>query len=129
MSKRSNSVADLSLKQRAVLELQLKRKRRDILLPQIRRQTRSTNSFPLSFAQQRLWFIQQLEPESAAYNIPQAVRLRGELEVNALGQSLGEVVRRHEALRTRFVSRGGRPIQVIDDAGEVKLPVWDLSEI
>ena len=90
---------------------------------------RRDRELPLSFAQQRLWFIQQLEPESAAYNIPQAVRRRGDLDINGLGQSLGEVARRHEALRTRFVSRGGIPIQVIAEAAEVKLSVWDLSEV
>jgi len=101
---------------------------RRVEAPPIERVSRD-GDLPLSFAQQRLWFIQQLEPESAAYNIPRAVRLRGELEINALGQSLGEVVRRHEALRTRIVSRGGQPIQVIDEAAEVKPAVWDLSEI
>ena len=83
---------------------------------------------PLSFAQQRLWFIQQLEPESAAYNVPIAVELRGALNIIALKQSLGEIARRHETLRTRFVSRHGRPAQVIDDAGEVEVAAWDLSE-
>jgi acyl carrier protein len=84
---------------------------------------------PLSFAQQRLWFIQRLEPESAAYNIPIALRLQGALDVAALRQSLGEIVRRHEALRTRFVSRDGRPAQVIDEPGEIELTFWDLSEL
>jgi amino acid adenylation domain-containing protein len=82
---------------------------------------------PLSFAQQRLWFIQQLEPESGAYNIPTAVRLRGALDLAALRQSLMEIARRHETLRTRFVSREGQPVQVIDEVVKAELPLWDLG--
>jgi amino acid adenylation domain-containing protein len=82
---------------------------------------------PLSFAQQRLWFIQQLEPESGAYNIPTAVRLTGALNLAALRQSLIEIARRHEALRTRFVSREGQPVQVIDELVKTELPLYDLS--
>ena len=83
---------------------------------------------PLSYAQQRLWFIQQMEPESAAYNIPIAMRLHGEIGISVLKQSLWEVLHRHEALRTRFELRYGQPIQVIDEAGKVELALWDLSE-
>src|SRR5258708_31202291 len=73
------------------------------------------SNFPLSYAQQRLWFIDQLEPESAAYNMPLAVRLEGELKVEAVGRALAEVVRRHEVLRTRFVLREGQAAQVIEE--------------
>ena len=81
---------------------------------------------PLSYAQQRLWFIHQLEPESAAYNMPQTLRVKGALNVSAFGRSLSEIVRRHEVLRTRFEVRDGQPVQVIEEVGEVELPVWDL---
>ncbi|HEU4833207.1 MAG TPA: amino acid adenylation domain-containing protein [Pyrinomonadaceae bacterium] len=84
---------------------------------------------PLSFAQQRLWFMDQLEPESAAYNVPAAVRLRGALNVDALQRSFAEVVRRHEVLRTRFVTEAGEPQQVIDTSFDVELPVMDLSHL
>ena len=84
---------------------------------------------PLSFAQQRLWFIHQLEPDSAAYNIPRAVRLVGELDVSAITSSLRQIVARHEVLRTRFVAVDGQPSQVIDEPGEIELPVWDVSEL
>ena len=67
---------------------------------------------PLAYAQERLWFIEQLE--GGAYSMPAAVRLRGDLDVAALAASLRAIVRRHEALRTRFVAAGGRPMQVID---------------
>ncbi len=84
---------------------------------------------PLSYAQQRLWFIQQLEPESAAYNIPSAVRLIGSINLALLRQSLGEIARRHEVLRTRFESRDGHPVQVIDEPVEMVLPICDISHL
>jgi amino acid adenylation domain-containing protein len=86
-----------------------------------------TGELPLSFAQQRLWFIDQLEPGSAAYNIPAAVRLRGSLNSEALARSLTEVVRRHESLRTCFAADAGRPRQVINSSEPVALPVEDLG--
>ena len=68
---------------------------------------------PLSFAQQRLWFIDQLEPGNSVYNFPAAVRLKGPLNMLALEQSLNEIVKRHEALRTTFAIVDGRPVQII----------------
>ena len=82
---------------------------------------------PLSFAQERLWFIDQLEPESAVYNIPGGVQLTGALQVAVLEQSLNEIVRRHEALRTSFVNAGGQPVQRIAADLKVDLPRIDLS--
>src|SRR6266508_4502962 len=82
---------------------------------------------PLSFAQQRLWFIDQLEPGGAIYNVPTALRVRGELRRELLESALGEVVRRHEALRTRFEIREGQPAQIIDQASPVGAPVIDVS--
>ena len=82
---------------------------------------------PLSFAQQRLWFLDQLEPGSSFYHIPAAVRLRGALDLTALEQSFREVIRRHESLRTRFGVVNGVPVQLIDEAPEFSLPVLDLS--
>ena len=84
---------------------------------------------PLSHAQQRLWFLDQLGPGSVAYNIPAAVRLKGRLDVEALQRTLDEVVRRHEVLRTTFVAVNGEAVQVIAPASQVKLPVLDLSEL
>lgn len=81
----------------------------------------------LSYGQERLWFIHQLDPENVAYNIPSAVRIQGPLDVEALEKSLQEVVRRHESLRTRFVTVNGEPQQVIDPTFSVKILVTDLS--
>ncbi|NPC76705.1 non-ribosomal peptide synthase/polyketide synthase, partial [Pyxidicoccus fallax] len=82
---------------------------------------------PLSFAQQRLWFLDRLEPGSAFYNIPAAVRLDGPLDVAALERALQELVRRHEVLRTTFRQEGDAPVQVIAPAAELPLRVVDLS--
>src|SRR6266404_3143565 len=86
-------------------------------------------ALPLSYAQRRLWLIQQLEPDSAAYNVPSALRLEGPLDLASLKQSFTEIVARHEVLRTRFAARDGRPLQIIDEATEINMPLWDLSEI
>ncbi|HEU0079642.1 MAG TPA: condensation domain-containing protein, partial [Longimicrobiaceae bacterium] len=82
---------------------------------------------PLSFAQPRLWLMDRLEPGSTAYNLPLALRLRGGLDARVLARTLDEVVRRHEALRTTFGEVGGVPVQVVRPAGEVPLPLADLS--
>ncbi|HWP43650.1 MAG TPA: condensation domain-containing protein, partial [Blastocatellia bacterium] len=82
---------------------------------------------PLSFAQQRLWFIDQFDPGSYAYNMPGAIDLRGALDVRALERSLNEIIRRHESLRTTFAVVEGRPAQIIAEARTVPLPVTDIS--
>ncbi|HEY0019293.1 MAG TPA: amino acid adenylation domain-containing protein, partial [Longimicrobium sp.] len=86
-----------------------------------------TGPLPLSFAQERLWFLDQLEARSAFYNLPDARRLSGALDVAALEQALGEVVRRHDSLRTTFTEASGGPVQVIAPFGGFVLPVEDLS--
>ncbi len=84
---------------------------------------------PLSFAQQRLWFLEQLEPLQPTYNIPRVYRLRGNLDVPALQDSLAEIVRRHEPLRTVFVTQDGGPQQVIRPPEAFRLPVVDLGHL
>jgi amino acid adenylation domain-containing protein len=84
---------------------------------------------PLSFAQQRLWLIQQLEPQSVAYNIPGALRLRGRLDVTALQGALDGVIARHESLRTRFVMAEGEPVQMISPPQPLSLTLVDLGQL
>jgi FkbH-like protein len=84
---------------------------------------------PLSFAQERQWLLDKLMPNTGAYNIPAAVRLHGPFDVSALEQTLTEIVRRHEALRTTFIEVAGRPLQSIGPAQPVRLPVVDLSDL
>ncbi|HKR94175.1 MAG TPA: condensation domain-containing protein, partial [Candidatus Angelobacter sp.] len=96
-------------------------------LTAIGRRDETGASLPLSFAQQRLWFLDQLEPGNAVYNIPGSVRLRGALDHAALRQSLNEIIKRHEALRTRFVELDGQPVQVIEPVLELPIEVLDLS--
>ncbi|MCL6753065.1 amino acid adenylation domain-containing protein [Nostoc sp. CCCryo 231-06] len=84
---------------------------------------------PLSFAQQRLWFLAQLEADSPFYNIPAAVRLQGELNFKALQQSFDEIISRHEALRTNFQSVEGQAVAVIKETKPLVIPLLDLSEL
>jgi amino acid adenylation domain-containing protein len=84
-------------------------------------------TLPLSFAQQRLWFIDRLEPGSAAYNIPLPLRLRGDLHVPTLARAMGEIARRHETLRTTFAEVDGGPVQRVHAARAAPVPVVDLA--
>ncbi len=83
----------------------------------------------LSFAQQRLWFLTQLQPNSPFNNLCAAFRLQGELNIAALQQSFDEIVRRHEVLRTNFQTVAGRPVQIIVSEATFCLPVVDLSDL
>ncbi|HVT17886.1 MAG TPA: non-ribosomal peptide synthase/polyketide synthase [Thermoanaerobaculia bacterium] len=84
---------------------------------------------PLSFAQQRLWFIDQLEPDSPLYNIASGFLLSGRLDQQALARALSEVVGRHEVLRTTFPAAGGVPVQAVAPARPVPLPCLDLAAL
>jgi amino acid adenylation domain-containing protein/non-ribosomal peptide synthase protein (TIGR01720 family) len=86
-------------------------------------------SVPASFAQQRLWFLDQLEPSNAAYNMSSAVRISGPLDVAALQHSLSEIVRRHEVLRTSFAGVDGRPVQVVARHQPLTLSLVDLRNL
>src|SRR5437660_513368 len=99
-----------------------------IALPPLGRVGRG-GDLPLSFAQQRLWFLQQLEPESVAYNMPFGMRLRGELNRGGLRRSLNELVRRHEVLRTSFATQQDGPVQVIAAELEVMIAELDVREL
>jgi len=84
---------------------------------------------PLSFAQQRLWFLDQLVPNNPFYNVPAAFRLTGSLNLGALKQTFQEIVQRHEALRTTFMVVDGQPVQVIHSRLKISLPVTDLRHL
>jgi amino acid adenylation domain-containing protein/non-ribosomal peptide synthase protein (TIGR01720 family) len=98
---------------------------RKILMEKMNR----TRTAPASFAQERLWFLDRMDASSAAYNIPAALRLDGEVDAPALERALGEIVRRHETLRTTFREENGGPVQVIAPFGGFALPVEDLSTL
>ncbi|WP_438016720.1 amino acid adenylation domain-containing protein [Sorangium sp. So ce315] len=83
--------------------------------------------FPMSFAQERLWFLAQLEPESASYNLATAVRLTGSLDVAVVERCLSEIVRRHEILRTTFAVVDGQPSQIVQPDGAARLERRDLG--
>ena len=94
------------------------------IVPQLRNAT-----LPLSFAQQRLWFLDQLVPNNPFYNISTAVRLNGQLNLTALSQTFNEIVRRHEVLRTTFVLVAGQPVQAIAPTLNIPIPLVDLREL
>ncbi|HEX7175266.1 MAG TPA: amino acid adenylation domain-containing protein [Pyrinomonadaceae bacterium] len=124
------SAAALTPEQKALLMLRLRKKARAAQVVETGKNSipsvsRDLNT-PLSFAQNRLWFLDQLEPGNPFYNCPIAIRLRGRLDAAALAGALGEIVRRHEVLRTTFKLVGDRPIQIISER-EQELPVVDLS--
>ena len=96
------------------------------LPPALRREAREEDP-PLSFAQERLWVLERMAPGTATYHIPATLRISGSLAGSALASGLGEIRRRHEVLRTRFVLSDEQPVQVIDPPGEFLLPLVDLS--
>ncbi|MBW4506976.1 MAG: amino acid adenylation domain-containing protein [Scytonematopsis contorta HA4267-MV1] len=98
------------------------------LVPSIERVSRKAE-LPLSFAQQRLWFLDQLEGGSCTYNMPAVVYLNGILNIKALELSFTEIVRRHEALRTIFKKVNGNPVQIISPFFSISLPIVDLREL
>jgi hypothetical protein len=119
----------ISSKRHALLLHLLKKEGVKVAGSQIISRRSNRETFPLSYAQQRLWFLNQLEPDSSFYNVPAAVRLTGPLNVPALEGALGEIVRRHEVLRTTFPAINGQPLQAVSPAGLFSLSVVDLTEL
>ncbi|MDQ2935946.1 MAG: amino acid adenylation domain-containing protein [Acidobacteriota bacterium] len=97
-------------------------------IPTVQR-TRRGQEIPLSFAQQRLWFLDQFEPGSSLYNINRALRLKGTLDLSKLERAVQMIAARHEALRTTFVATDGRPVQIIKPAVTVPFQVQDLRSV
>jgi amino acid adenylation domain-containing protein len=132
----AGDLAGLTPEQRALLMLRLRKKAagkvpEEGALPPIPKAARPTDEpgLPLSFAQQRIWFLGQWEPGNPVYNIPAGVRLRGPLDVSAFAGALGEIVRRHEALRTTFPEVEGTPVQVIAPEAAFCVPMVDLRAL
>jgi len=103
-----------------------KEREESVCLPGIRPVSRE-GTLPLSFSQERVWFIQQLNPTNRAYHVQSTLRFTGRLDVAALRKSLSEIVRRHEIFRTTFPAVDGQPVQVIHKAYPVDLPVVDIQ--
>jgi amino acid adenylation domain-containing protein len=129
MSDIAKQISGLSVEKRQLLEQYLKTAGLNLSNSVILPRSRDTNRFPLSFAQQRLWFLDQLEPNTSIYNIPDTHYFEGPLNLDALERSLTEVVRRHEILRTTFESPKGEPVQVIAEVQPQKLELIDLSHL
>jgi amino acid adenylation domain-containing protein len=126
----SNSTANtggLSAAKRALLELRLKQKASTTHTGTIPKLADRPASIPLSFAQQRLWFLDQFYPGSFAYNVPRAVRLKGKLDVQALQKSLDAILTRHEVLRTTFQAVNGEPVQIVAQDATLTLRTLDLT--
>jgi len=130
MSTLSAEIPKLSAAKLELLARRLREKgRQAAYAPPISRRDKSVSRPPLSYEQQRLWILHQLQPNNAAYNIPLSVRLRGALDHAVLERALSEVVRRHETLRTAFENDEGQPVQVISPPQPVSFPLVDLSEL
>ena len=128
MSTAQKRLESLSPQQRALFDLLAKRNLARVeTRERIVRRSRESDTFPLSFSQRRLWFLDRLQPNSPLYNLPAGVRLSGRLDVNVLRRSLSEVISRHEILRTTFHSADGEPVQVIAPHYDLSFPVVDLS--
>lgn len=122
-------VLSLPYEKRELFELMLREQGVDLTDLVILPQPRTGESFPLSFSQQRLWFLDRLEPGSPLYNIPSVLRLKGTLDIPALEKSLNEVIKRHEVLRTVFSEKDGQPFQIIQPELYVPIEQIDLSEL
>ena len=111
-------VADLSLSEKRALLTEL-----------LRQQTSKAYTSRLSFAQQRLWFLAQLEPDNPSYNLRQTLRLQGKLDVNALEDAINRIIARHEPLRTTFKAVDGQPVQIVSGLHEIDLVFANLEDL
>ena len=129
MSDLSKRIQGLSAERLRLLAQRLKKDRPDISGATIQRQSRESMYFPLSRAQERLWFIDQMTPGTAAYNLSISFRYDTALNVEAMSRTLNELVRRHETLRTTFEDHNGSPAQVVHPAMTISLPLTDLRDL
>ena len=127
MSDIAKQITELSIEKRQLLDRYLKSAGLNLSSAVIIPQSRERNTFPLSFAQERLWFMDQLEPNRPIYNLPDTNFFRGPLNLDALRRSLNEIVRRHESLRTTFRTNNGSAVQVIAPPQPLSCEVIDLT--
>ncbi|NEP88101.1 MAG: amino acid adenylation domain-containing protein [Okeania sp. SIO2C2] len=116
-------------KQEILTFLQQANLKRDSKQNQIQPIERNGNPLPLSYAQQRLWFIEKMALSSNAYNMPLTLHLVGQLNHVALEKSINQIIARHETLRTTFSEINGTPVQIIKPSFELQLPLQDLSKL
>jgi len=128
MSGTPNSRFQLSARKKAILDALLRQEGMGAAEEGIPRREESGPA-PLSFAQQRLWFFDQFEPASFAYNLLTAVSLRGKLDTAALEKAFEEIVRRHESLRTTFDFRDGQPVQIISEQSSIVMVRTELAHL
>jgi amino acid adenylation domain-containing protein/thioester reductase-like protein len=129
MSSLSERLANLSPEKRELLLKRLEKKQENIIPNTIECQKRNTNIFPLSFAQNRMWFLDRIEQESSAYNISTALRLKGRLNATILKKCLEEIVTRHEILRTTFAVVEEKPVQIINHCADFPFAIADLQAL
>ena len=103
--------------------------KRALLADLLRQKTSRVRTAPASFAQQRVWFLDRLEPDNAAFNISRPIRMVGDLNVSVLRQTFNELLARHDALRTSFTVVDGEPVQSIAPKIEIELPIVDLAHL
>jgi amino acid adenylation domain-containing protein len=121
-------IANLPPEKRAVLEMMLMEQGVDLSQMAIIPVSRETNTFPLSYSQQRLWFLDQLEPGSPLYNICSAIRMKGPLDEAALKNTLIEIIKRHEVLRTTFRTDNKEPQQIVHEAFDPVISIVDARD-
>ena len=133
MNNISERISALTPEQRALFEARLKQKglRTDVTAVQTipRRQDRDSSTCAASIDQERLWFIDQLQPGNTAYNIFNASRIRGSLNVPIMERVINELIQRHEVLRTTLKSVDGLPVQVISPALKITLEPVSLEHL
>ena len=128
MTKVNELIAKLSPKQRELLLKRLEAVKPEKNLS-IQPQARTTDTFPLSHSQERMWLMHQLDPDGAAYNIPDTIRMQGPLNIEALRRSFDLVLTRHEILRSTFPLHNGEPVQIIHPVQSWDMPLIDLQDL
>ncbi|WYM00562.1 MAG: amino acid adenylation domain-containing protein [Gloeotrichia echinulata CP02] len=129
MDKITERLLQFSPENRDFILKYLKKKVEDKTNQPISLVSRESNIFPISFSQERQWFIEQFNPNSPLYNLPNIVRMKGHLNIDALEKSFTEIVNRHEVLRATFTLVDGQPVQMFSPPQSLTLPILDLSHL